>query len=399
MLRRWWKRILVVVVLAALAALVAVRAMVGPVVASEPVRRARVTQTVLVSGRVLPPAEVELTARIEGQALEVLADDGDRVQQGQVLVRLDRTAAEAEVARARAVLARAEAGLGRSRRIAPLLAEERLSSARVQRTEAERALTQARTLAGQGVYSPSQLSAAEDAFARAESAVRAAEVELRSARGADRAVADAGVDEARAALQLAEERLAQTVLSAPVSGVVLARSIEVGDTARPGSVLFRLAVDGASRLRVEPDERFLAQLELGQPAIASADAFPERTFAARVSFLAPSIDPDRGTIETHLVPTDAVPFLRANMTVSVEIEVAQADDALVVATELVHDVASDAPWVWIEERGLLARRNVRLGLRGDQEVQIAEGLVEGQRVLRITDPRLESGARVRLEGG
>ncbi|HEY8428093.1 MAG TPA: efflux RND transporter periplasmic adaptor subunit [Sandaracinaceae bacterium] len=398
-MRRWWKRLAVVSALGALAALFAMRAVFGPSVESVPVRRARVTQTVLVSGRVLPPAEVELTARIEAPVVEVLVDEGDVVQQGQVLARLDRAAAEAEAARARAVLARAEATLGRTRRIAPLLAQERLSSARVQRIEAERNLAQARALAASGALAPSQLSAAEDAFARSESAARAAEIELTATRGSERLVASAGVDEARAALRLAEERLAHSTVSAPLAGTVLARNIEVGDTARPGAVLFRLAVDGEPRLLVEPDERFLAQLAIGQRAIASADAFPDRTFGAQVSFIAPSIDPERGTVEVRLSPTEPVPYLRPNMTVSVEIQVGEEADALVVPTELVHDSASDAPWVWIEEGGVLVRREVQLGLRGDEDLQILGGLVEGQRVLRVTDPRLRSGSRVRVEGG
>lgn len=399
MLGRWWKRALVVAVLGGVAALFVARALLGSVVEAEPVRRARLTQTVLVSGRVLPAAEVALTARAEAPALEVLVEEGDSVAQGQVLARFDRTAAEAEVARARAVLARAEAGLGRSRRIAPGLAEERVSAARVQQLEAERNLAQARALSESGALARSQLQDAEDALARAESAARAAELELRATRGSERAVAGAGVDEARAALLLAEDRLAQAVVSAPVAGVVLSRAIEVGDTARPGDLLFTLAIDGAPRLRVEPDERFLAQLAIGQRALASADAFSDRPFAARVSFIAPSIDPDRGTVEVRLLPDEPVPFLRPNMTVSVEIEVAEAADALVVPAELVHEAASDAPWVWIVEGGQLARREVRLGLRGDEALEIAAGLVEGQRVLRVTDPRLAPGARVRTEGG
>src|SRR5690606_28275828 len=141
--------------------------------------------------------------------------------------------------------------------------------------------------------------------------------------------------------------------------------------------------------------RFLSQLAVGQRALASADAFADRSFTAQVSFIAPSIDPDRGTVEVRLLPVEPAPFLRPNMTVSVEIEVAQAPDALVVPAELVHEAASDAPWVWIAEGGKLVKREVRLGLRGDDALEIAAGLVEGERVLRVTDPRLASGSRVR----
>lgn len=396
-MRFWWKRLVLFLAIGAIALLFVARALFGPVVGGEPVRRALVTQTVLVSGRVLPPAEVELMARVEAPTLEVLVDEGDRVERGQVLARLDPASAEAEVARAQAVLARAEASFGRSRRIAPRVAQEGVATARVARMEAERNLAQVAALFERGALASNDLRAAEDALARTESAERSAELDLSAARGSERSVASAAVDEARAALRLAEDRLAQTTIRAPVDGLVLIRSVEVGDMARPGGILFRLAVEGPPRLRVDPDERFLAQLALGQPALVSADAFPERTFEAEVSFLAPSVDPERGTVETRLLPRAPIPFLRPNMTVSVEIEVGRAPNALVVPTELVHDAASNAPWVWIEEDGALARRPVTLGLRGDAHLEVEEGLQEGQLVLRIDDPRLEPGSRVRAE--
>ncbi|HJL14280.1 MAG TPA: efflux RND transporter periplasmic adaptor subunit [Sandaracinaceae bacterium LLY-WYZ-13_1] len=396
-LRRHWGKALLGVAALGIASFLGVRALRGPAVPATAVRRAAVVQTVLVSGRVLPPAEVELTARVESPVRELLADEGDAVEAGAVLARLDRTQAEAEVARAEAALARARASSGRSRRIAPQVAREQLERARVQRAEARRAYEQAERLVDSGAWPEERRRAAGDALSRAESAERAARLELSAARGVDRRAARAAVGEAEAQLALAQERLAYTTVGAPVAGVVLDRRVETGDTVQPGAPLFVLAADGPPILSVEPDERYLSELEVGQRAEASADAWEERPFDARVTFIAPSVDPERGTVEVRLLPTGEAPPLRPNMTVSVEIVVGRAEGALVVPAALVHDAATDEPWVWVAEDGRLARRSVRLGVRGDEAVEVAEGLAEGERVLGVEDPRLAAGARVRVE--
>ena len=383
-------------VLALVAASVVVTQLRGPELAASAARRADVVQTVLVSGRVLPPAEVEMTARVEAPVIELLADEGDAVEAGQVLARLEVTQAEAEVARARADLARAQAASGRSRRIAPEVAQQALSTRQIQRAEAERAFEQARRLVATGAWPSERLDSARDALARARSGERGAELELSAARGAARRAAPAAVREAIANLSLAEERLAQTTVSAPVAGVILERHVEQGDTARPGGMLFVMAADGPPILSVDPDERHLSQLEIGQPARVVSDAYADRPFDASVSFIAPSVDPERGTVEVRLLPSQAIDWLRPNMTVSVEIEVARAADALVLPVALVQDAATGTPWVWVLDGGRLARRPVELGLRGDDQLQVTGGLAEGERALSVVDASLQPGDRARV---
>ena len=395
-LKKHWGKLLVGLALLAGVGLFAKRRFEGAPLTGVAVRRADAVQTVLVSGRVLPPAELELTARVEAPILELLFDEGDTVAVGAVLARLDATEARAEVARARATLARTQATSGRSRRIAPQVAQQSLSSAQAELAEANRTVEQAQVLVSSGAWPVDRLATARDALARATSAERAAELELSAARGADRAAADAAVDEALASLALAEERFAQTTMHAPVAGTILERRVEVGDTARPGGVLFRLAAEGPPILSVDPDERHISQLEVGQPAVVESDAYAGRPFDARVSFIAPAVDAERGTVEVRLLPTTEIDFLRPNMTVSVEIEVARSAGALVLPARLVSDAATNAPWVWVEESGVLARREITLGLHGDELLEVTDGLAEGEQVLEVVDAQLGAGDRVQV---
>ena len=398
MARLWRHRgkALVAVAVAAALAFVVAGQLRGTTVGATQVRRSDVVQTVLVSGRVLPPAEVALAVRVEATVQALAAAEGDAVVAGAVLARLDSTVAEAEVAQARALAARARAASGRSRQIAPEVAERSLSTSEVRLAEARRTLDQADALVRSGAWPADRVLAAREAVSQAVNAERSAQLGLRAVEGPDRRVADANVDEALAALRLAEERLAHTTIRAPVAGVILERRIEAGDTARPGNVIFRLAAEGPPILSVDPDERHLSELAVGQIAHVATDAYADRPFEARVSFIAPAVDPERGTVEVRLLPATAVEFLRPNMTVSVEIEVARATQTLVVPSPLVYDASTDGPWVWVEEGGRLARRVVGIGLRGDEQLQITEGLSEGDRVLLVTDVRLAAGDRIRV---
>ncbi len=90
---------------------------------------------------------------------------------------------------------------------------------------------------------------------------------------------------------------------------------------QPGRTLLVVARDGPTQLSVLPDEKNLAFLRLGQPATASVDAFPDRVFPARVAYIAPAVDLSRGTVEVKLDVPDPPPFLRPDMTVSVNVEV------------------------------------------------------------------------------
>jgi HlyD family secretion protein len=161
-------------------------------------------------------------------------------------------------------------------------------------------------------------------------------------------------------------------------------------------VLLVLARTGATRLSVEPDEKNLAFVREGQPALASADAFPAERFAARVESVAPGINPDRGTVEVKLAVPEPPAYLRPDMAVSVEVEVARRDAALWVPSEAVREAGSAAPWAWVVREGAARRVEVKTGLSGEGKVELLSGVSEGEWLLSGKTPVAE-GARVRVK--
>ncbi len=154
----------------------------------------------------------------------------------------------------------------------------------------------------------------------------------------------------------------------------------------------------ATWLVVQPDEKNLAYLRAGQLAQVSADAFPDSVFAARVVRVAPAVDPARGTIDVDLVVDRAPAFLRPDMTVSISVETARRDSALLVPAETIRD-AEGAPWVLTVRDGRARRQDVRLGLRGEGMVEVVEGLRDGDPVVPGSAARVKPGMRVRAAGG
>ena len=133
----------------------------------------------------------------------------------------------------------------------------------------------------------------------------------------------------------------------PARGTVLTRDVEPGDLVQPGRGLLAIARSGATEILVPFDEENLAVLELGQRATCIADAFPAQPFGAQLVFISPRIDPQRGSVDVRLRVEPVPHFLRQDMTVSVNVETARRERALVVPNDTLIDAAGDVvhgPW-------------------------------------------------------
>lgn len=369
----------------------------GPEIAAVAARRRSLEQHLVASGRVEAPARVPIASSVDGRVRAVLVDVGATIGAGDVLAELEDETARADVAQAEASLAQAEARLRQLRGVAAVQASQGRARAEVDLERAERQASRARELAASGGLPAAELEEAERTLRAARASLEEARArELGSgARGADTALAVAGVDQARAQLVAARARLGQRRIVAPVAGVILTRSVELGQVIAPGAALFTLAASGPSHLVFETDERNLGLVAVGQSARAATAAYPREAFDAVVDRVAPSIDAQRGTVQVRLSMPAPPATLRPDMTVSVDVRVGRADAALVIPATAVRQATSLAPWVWIVRAGRAARRDVRLGIRGDDLVEVREGLAEGELVLVPGERVLVVGDKVR----
>ena len=329
--------------------------------------------------------------------LEVKVREGDPVRPGQVLARLRADDAEALVGQAAAALAEAEARFAQIETVSRPVAAQQLAQAEANRKVAVAEAERARQLVAKGFYAQSKADDALRNAANAASAADTARAQLaaQQAGGSEREAARARVDQARAQLVNARARAAQLTLTAPAAGVVLTRKAEPGDVATAGKVLLELAEAGETRVYATVDEKNLRLLKPGQKARGVADAFPAQPFDAELYYLAPAVDPQRGTVETRFRVPAAPPFLRPDMTVSVETITGHRDATLVLPAEAVRDPDSGKPWVLVARDGIATRAEVGLGLSGIGRVEILTGLAEGDQVVLPTGGALE-GDRLRI---
>ncbi|HVJ74317.1 MAG TPA: efflux RND transporter periplasmic adaptor subunit [Casimicrobiaceae bacterium] len=376
-------------------AVVAFRATQGRVVDAAPATTTRLTQSVVVSGRVLAPSKVELGSTITGRVVKVNVDDGDRVGAGQRLIELESSELAASLAQAEASERTAASRIRQWRSVGVPNARELQAQAEANAKLAESEYARQNALFAQGFIGQARLDEARRALAVAQSQLAAARSNATANNddGVERQLLEDQLATARATREAAAAKLAQTRIAAPANGVVLDRTVEPGDIAQPGRVLIILALDGPVRLVAPIDEKNLAVLKPGQRARVSADAFPGTRFDAVLDTLSPGVDIQRGTVEAKLAVASPPPFLRSDMTVSIDIAVADKERALVVPAGALRDPAAPEPSVLVIRDGVAARVGVRTGARTSDQVEILAGLRDGERV--IVDPAVAAGDRVR----
>ena len=396
--RRNWLRAGIAVALVVIVAGYAARNLVfGTPVPVHVAMRGELVQTVVASGRVMTPQRVSIASESTGRVVGIPVAEGETVHRGQVLIELDQTDERAAVAQAQAGIAQAEAKLRQLTALTLPAAEQSVQQARAIVTQAQQQYQRTKDLVARNFVAQSQLDDAQRNLDVATSQLRSAQLQVEANRpdGSDYAVAKAALAQARATLLAAAAKLDATVIRAPADGTLIARSAEPGHVAEAGKELMALAPAGETQLVLEIDEKHLAELSLGQKALGSADAFPAQRFAAELVYINPGIDPNRGAVEVKLRVLDPPSYLRQDMTVSVDIEVARRADAIVVPSEALHDATGNEPWVLVVRDRHTIRQPVKLGLRGDERTEVIEGVAVGDALVPVTNVTIEAGQHVR----
>jgi len=394
--RTWGRWLLGLAAVALLAGYLAWKRSLGPEVTVVEAVRGDLVQTVAATGRVITPSRLDIGTVIVGTVQAVLAREGSTVPAGAVLARLRDDEQRAAVAQARATLAEAEARLAQLDQLAAPVADQSMRQAEANFAWSRDELARTRQLAERGFFSRSKVEEAERNFAVAAAARESAQTQALTNRpqGSDHALALARRTQAQAALEVAIARLDLTQIRTPIAGTVLRRIVEPGDVVTAGKVMFEIASSGPTRLVLQVDEKNLSLVRLDQPALAVTDAFAGERFAARVSYVAPGVDVQRGSVEVKLAVPEPPAFLRPDMTVSVEIDTGRANGVVIVPSDVIRDAATGAPWIMVVRDGRTARQPVRTGMRGTGRTEIREGVAPGEWMLPGT-LAIAEGARVR----
>lgn len=264
-----------------------------------------ITQTVTASGTVASEVEVAISSDVSGEIILLAVEEGDRVQQGDLLLRIRPDFYAIEADRARSQIATAQSGVGEAQsavaEAAQAVEQARadLARATAERERAERALARQQDLFDRDVAPAMDLEAARGTFEvaaaaerSAQQAVSGAEARVASARGRVRS-AQTQVQSARAGARQAGQQLAQTAIYAPMSGTVSQLNVELGErvvgtATMNGTELMRIARLDAMTIEIDVNENDVVNVELGDSARVEVDAFPEEALSGAVAEIANS---------------------------------------------------------------------------------------------------------------
>lgn len=271
-----------------------------------PVERSDLRETVIATGTLSPLDSVQVGAEVTGRVLKVNVTVNDLVKEGQVIAEIDPQVFQTKVEEAQAQLASASAAY---------------ESAKATAKEAEATAKRKRELNARGLASDADRITADAALDRARASI---------------ATSAAQISIARAGVKNAETTKSKSIIRAPIDGVVLARTVEVGQTVTAGfqtPVLFTIGRDlTGMRLNVDVDEADVGKVRDGQSASFVVDAYPKREFLSKVVRLSnmPKADTTVITYEAELTVDNSERLLRPGMTATATIVASERKNVLTV---------------------------------------------------------------------
>ncbi|MFW6010777.1 MAG: efflux RND transporter periplasmic adaptor subunit [Gemmatimonadota bacterium] len=394
--------VLVILFLSAVTAVGVARARGGETeVRAEEVVERDLTAVITATGSVRARRQVNVSSDIMGRVIELNVDEGDEVERGRVLLRLDPSQTQAAVARARAALSRARSQVAQQQ--ANLI-------------QAQRDLQRVRQLRDRD---PDLVSVQRLQDAETQVDVQRALMEA----------AEHGVEQAEADLQEAEEQLSRTTIRSPISGRVTRLEIEEGETVvvgtmnSPGSLLLTVSDLSTIEAVLSVDETNVPRVSLGDSASVELDAFPERSFSGRVSrvgnsALRPSSAQGSQTggssVDFEVVltlddpPADLRPDLSATAEIVVESRTGVTAVPIIAVTTREGEGGSDPEGedrsdtaregVFVIRDGAVRFQEVELGITGRDYFAVRSGIAPGDSVVagpfRVIQ-ELDDGTRVR----
>ncbi|HXG64449.1 MAG TPA: efflux RND transporter periplasmic adaptor subunit [Blastocatellia bacterium] len=370
-----------------------------------------------VSGYVVAHHKIEVGAKVMGRVEWIGVEKGDKVQQGQVLVRLEADEFRAQVNQAKANLAAAQARLDQLRagsrpqeklkdRAAVLQAEANLRNAEAEYERIER-------LYHAGVAAKAELDRAtaqrDTSRALLEAARQASAMTDIGPRVEEIRAAEAQVQQMRAALDYAQTQLASTEIRAPVTGTVLQRIVEVGEMVTPsafgesGARTSVVALADLNDLQIELDisQADFARLKMGQRAEIIPEAFPNLRYAGYIAEIAPEANRAKATVQVKVKVENPDEQLRPEMNARVnflaDAESREAGAAtnrvLVPRSAVVRKDGSD--FVFVIKGGRVEQRVIRRGDEAGEFYYVLEGLSGGESVVTEGADQLQDGDRVK----
>ena len=356
-------------------------------VKTETVKQERVRRAVEVVGTLAAVDEVTISSEADGVVSRLLADLGDRVKAGQVLVEIDREKPQYNYDQQRAALARALAKYGAASvdRLPPIEQTPDVQKASAELMQARQAFQRTEELHKRQLL-PKQMLDDADAMLRAKQA--SYDSALQNAKNLR-----ADIDATEASMKLADRQLRDTSVRAPFDGYVQRRLVNLGQLVKaPTPVMSIVRVDPL-KVTAEIPERMTPWIQVGQPAALHVDAFPEKTFTGKISRISPAVNTQTRAFAFEALVPNRDAQLKPGTFARVHIETARVEDVLTLPYSALQ-YRYGVNRVFVVNGDRLAVRELKTGDRVGDRVEIVSGVKSGEQVAVTDIEKLADGLKV-----
>lgn len=353
-----------------------------------------ITRTVESVGTLFPYDEAIISAEIDGKIESVNADLGDQVAQGQVLATINDEEQRYMVAQQEAQLRQSMERLGlkdEKDRVKDVRETPDARRARADLAEAEQRYKRTRELVDQGIGPKSDLDQYE---ARYQSQQAAYDQTLNQTRNLIQEV-----ERFKASLELQRKKLRDATVRAPFAAYTKDRQATAGAYVRANTPLFTLVKIDPLRLRIEVPERMAPWIKVGQTAQVLVEAYKDRVFEGKVSRISPTVDQTKRTFIVEAIIRNDRNELKPGSYARARLTTDKVESVRVIPTRALSYVLGSNKAFVVKPDETIEVRDVKIGDRFPQEVEILEGLEDGETVAMSALNRLDTGQKVNIQTG
>jgi membrane fusion protein, multidrug efflux system len=355
-------------------------------------QRISIQRQVDLSGTLLSPDQARVSSEVAGIILDVPVQLGSEVRPRDILVRLDTRELQLAVDRAESALRQVEAQLGIDRaqdRQPP--ADDQIASIRqaiANRDDARNAFKRAEQLHGRGLMSQVDYDTSDTRLKVAEANYQAAIDSVRSLK--------ASLQDRRASFELAQKKLNDAVVRAPVAGSIAERLVQPGEYIRENTPVATIVQMNPLKLKTAIQERHAGLIRAGQTVEFFVEAFPDRKFTGKIAYVSPAVDQATRTFPVEAIVDNPDRVLKPGFFAR-GTALTKVDANVLAVPETAISTLAGVSTVYVIEHDKARQQQVSLGARQEKLVEIVAGL-KGDETLATTNlNQLATGVAVRIE--
>jgi len=336
-----------------------------------PVLTGTITAHLKVSGTIQPLEQAKVGSKVEGTISSILVDEGDTVEKGQVLVRLDSRDFLLDIDRTKAAAGVAGAELEKATHD---LERQTKDWERISRLYERRVIAKHRYDSMKASYSMARAKVKE---------------------------AGALLDQRNAECALSRKRYHDSIVRAPFDGVVTKKLLHEGEVSSLWAYNWEtLEIMDLSSVKIECSlsEKYKARITTGMDARVGVDAFPGKTFSGKITTVTPRVNPRHRTFRVKIVIPNPDLLLTAGMFARVKITLETRRGVPVIPLQEVIE-QPDGNYIFTVDNGIAKKRKIALGIREGDRVEITEGLTAGEIIVVAGSHRLQDGYAVEQTRG